>query len=155
MGVLWVREKPGGKSGGQGERGYSSYHNEWTVKCDSPTMTRAEVFACGLLARLWLSERREHEGRLRQDRRPAAGERPLLLGRLGRLAGKPHKRTRPGRRAEAARPTHPQMVVPVRPLPYLALHRLRRQPPVRPGLDAVRPRARHADLVRGNHHLSV
>jgi hypothetical protein len=49
MGVLWVREKPGGKSGGQGERGYSSYHNEWLVKCSSPTMTRAEVLACGLL----------------------------------------------------------------------------------------------------------
>lgn len=47
--VLWVREKSGGKSGGQDERGRSSYHNEWTVKCDSPTMTRAEVLNCGLL----------------------------------------------------------------------------------------------------------
>ena len=49
MGVLWVREKPEGKSGGQGENGYSAYHNEWLVKCDSPTMTRAAVLACGLL----------------------------------------------------------------------------------------------------------
>lgn len=49
MGVIWVREKPGGKSGGQGENGFSVYRNAWTVKCDSPTMTRAAVLACGLL----------------------------------------------------------------------------------------------------------
>lgn len=47
--VLWVREIPGGKRGGQDERGRSSYHNEWHVLCNSPTMTRAEVLGCGSL----------------------------------------------------------------------------------------------------------
>lgn len=49
MGVLWVREKPGGKAGGQGEGGSSAYHNEWLVKMDTPTATRAQVLNCGLL----------------------------------------------------------------------------------------------------------
>lgn len=49
MSVVWVREKPGGKSGGQGDGGNSSYHSEWLVKMSSPTASRASVLNCGLL----------------------------------------------------------------------------------------------------------
>jgi len=49
MGVLWVHEKPGGKSGGQGERGANDFHNEWLIKCDTPLETRLGVLSCGSL----------------------------------------------------------------------------------------------------------
>ena len=47
MAVLWVKDK--GKSGGQGEHGYCSYHSEYLVKTDDPLMTRTQILACGLL----------------------------------------------------------------------------------------------------------